>query len=65
MRFVAEWCVLRLATAAQRDSGSSTEVKFPAILIVQVEVTFHFDTTIRFDDDLRWHRLVSRVRIAG
>ncbi len=65
MRLVAEWRVLRLATAAQRDSGSSTEVKFPTILIVQLEVTLHFDTTVGFDDDLCWHRLVPRLRIAG
>jgi hypothetical protein len=55
VRAVAQWLVLALTAAAEFYQRSPIQIKFPAVLIIQLKIPFDVDTAIALDGNLCGH----------
>jgi len=62
---IAKWLVLRVATAAQADSGASSKSERFALRVHDFKVAFHADIAVAVDSDFCRGHSISGPQVAA
>jgi hypothetical protein len=52
---IAQGLVLALPTPTELDERTPVEIKFPAVLVEQLEITFDMDASVALHGHSCWH----------